>query len=109
MTGQDCLPSADAHTVVVGTAERAAQQAEVQMVWDIVEWATARGAYTADGVHLSREHVLALAEEIRLEVITMLEVSPREDARRMHAEGFFREERDRLIRDNQLDSRRRRA
>lgn len=89
--------------------DRAARRADDRIVYDVVEWATARGVWAADGVHLSREHVLALAEEIRLEVITMLEVAPRQDTRRRHAEGFFRQERDRLILDNQLDPRRQRA
>jgi len=89
--------------------DRAVRRADDEIVYDVVEWATARGAWAADGVHLSREHVLALAEEIRLEVMTMLEVAPRQDTRRMHAEGFFRQERDRLVLDNQLDPRRQRA
>lgn len=72
-------------------------------------WSSAPGSWAADGVHLSREHVLALAEEIRLEVITYLHVRVGEQTRQMHAEGFFEQERDRLILENQLNPRRQRA
>lgn len=59
-----------------GLGGRAARRADDEIVFDVVEWATARGAWAADGVHLSREHVLALAEEIRPEAITMLRIDP---------------------------------